>query len=339
LDGSVDRSTPPSFRSYLFRLSQKPRVTVIIETITARFESVTGSLAEVEPTLAALAEQTYPAEAMEMILVVDDDASFAAASEVVRRHPGVRIVRSQRANYFEAKNAGARAATGEIVALIDSDCVPSAGWLEALVAKLGDADAVAGASRYTGRTWAARTFSVFDLAHVVAERDGASGFNLSNVAFRRDVLLAHPLDERIRRHGGCYLLFKQLRTAGVRVAYAHDAKIAHGIDIRGPFGFVRKHYERGYDGVAVYRLDDSAALAGTRAFRRLGAAALLPIHARRIALDWRRIALHHREVGVRLVTLPFFALLSVVLRSIELAGGLAACAHRPPAVRESSIAA
>ena len=322
-------------------MTDRPRISVVVETINARFGSVTRSLIdEVEPTLAALALQTYPADDMETILVVDDDASFAAASEVVRRHPVLRVVRSRRANYFEAKNAGAAAARGEIVAFADSDCLPSPRWVQALVAQIdGGAAAAAGESRYPPDTLAARVFSIFDLAHVIGECDGATGLNLSNVAFRRDVLLAHPLETRIERNGGCYLLYKQLRAEGLRVAYAADAKLTHGYDIRGMFGFARKHFARGSDGVAVYRLDETAVLAATHAFRRLGAAALPPIFVRRVVVDWQRLLGHRRQLGIPLVSLPFFALLAVLLRGIELAGALFAVLRPAPVALESQSAA
>jgi hypothetical protein len=143
------------------------------------------------------------------------------------------------------------------------------------------------------------------------------------VAFRREVLLAHPFDTRISRNGGCYFLFHQLRAAGERVLYEPGAAVAHGIDIGG-LGFVRKHFDRGYDGVAVYRLDSNGVLRGTRLFRRLGALALVPIIGRRIVVDWVRMLRHRHQIGIPLLALPYFAAVAVTTRLIELVGGLTA---------------
>ena len=168
----------------------------------------------------------------------------------------MKFVSSSVSNYFAAKNAGTAVAAGDVIALLDGDCEPASDWLEALLAPFeSGVAAVGGRTRYTGGSWAAWTFSIPDFAHVLAEeKDAASGFNINNVAFRREVLLAYPFDKRIPRNGGCYFLFHQLRADEKRVLYEPSAVVAHGLDIRG-LSFVRKHFDRGYDGITVYRLD------------------------------------------------------------------------------------
>lgn len=302
------------------------RVSVIIETITTRFDYATGSLPDdLEGTLQALDRQTYPQALIERIVVLDDQVAEADVAELRRRYPSVKFVSSPASNYFAAKNAGTEAAAGDVIALLDGDCEPALDWLEALLARFeSGVAAVAGRTRYTGGSWVARTFSIPDFAYVLAEETGgASGFNINNVAFRREVLLAHPFDTRISRNGGCYFLFHQLRAAGERVLYEPSAAVAHGIDIRG-LGFVRKHFDRGYDGVAVYRLDSNAVLRGTRLFRRLGAVALVAIMGRRIVVDWVRLLRHRHQIGIPMLALPYFGVVAVTTRLIELTGGLTA---------------
>jgi cellulose synthase/poly-beta-1,6-N-acetylglucosamine synthase-like glycosyltransferase len=241
----------------------------------------------------------------------------------------VKFVTSPASNYFAAKNAGASAAAGDIIALLDGDCRPAGDWLEALLAPFEPGvAAVGGRTRYTGRSRAAWTLSIPDFAYVLAEEnDAASGFNINNVAFRREVLFAHPFDTRIPRNGGCYFLFHQLRADGARVLYEPRALVAHGLDIRG-LGFVRKHFDRGYDGVTVYDLDDDCVLRGTRLFRRLGAVALVVIGGRRIVVDWLRLLRHRRQIGIPVLALPYFGAVALGTRLIELTGGLTATIRR-----------
>jgi len=309
-----------------------PLVTIAIETITTRFDCARGSLADdLAGTLAALDRQTYPSESIERIVMLDNEVAAADADALRRLYPSVRFLSSQASNYFDAKNAGAAAAAGEFIALLDGDCVPAPDWLETLLARFEPGvAAVAGRTRYAGGSWTARTFSIPDFAYVLAEDNGAaSGFNINNVAFRREVLVANPFDARIPRNGGCYFLFHQLRAGGALILYEPRAVVAHGLDIRG-LGFVRKHFDRGYDGVTVHRLDESAVLRGTPLFRRLGAAALVAFVGRRILLDWLRMARHRRQVGIRLLALPFFGMVAAGTRLIELIGGLTAIvAPRP----------
>ncbi|HEY0144474.1 MAG TPA: glycosyltransferase [Thermoanaerobaculia bacterium] len=318
---------------------KNPSVSVVLETVTAREDTSSGALADdLEPTFAAVAAQSYPAEAIETIVVLDPDVPAGTAETIARRHPAVKIVTARAQNYFVAKNAGAAAATGEIVALLDGDCVPAPDWIETLVARMTpDVGVVAGCTRYTGSSLAARTFSVPDFAYVLSEEGSASGILINNVAFRREVLLAHPFEERIRRNGGCFLQFHQLRRAGVKVIYESRAVVAHGLDIAGA-GFIKKHFGRGFDGVAVYRADDSEVLRGTRLFRRAGALVLPPIYARRIVIDWVRIFRHRAAIGVPLVALPYFAAVAVMLRLIEFLGALTATVVPASRGREREVA-
>ncbi len=278
----------------------RPLVSVVIETITARSGCATGSLADdLAGTLDALDRQTYPHELIERIVVLDDEVAAAEAGELCRRYPSVKFLSSPVSNYFAAKNAGAAAAAADVIALVDGDCEPAPDWLEMLLAPFeSGVAAVAGRTRYKGSSWAARTFSIPDFAYILAEeKGGASGFNISNVAFRREVLLAHPFDTRIARDGGCYLLFHQLRAGGARVPYEPRA---------------------------MDRLDDRAVLRGTRLFRRLGAVALVAIIGRRIVVDWLRMLRHRRQIGIPVVALPYFGAVAFVTRFIELMGGLMA---------------
>jgi glycosyltransferase involved in cell wall biosynthesis len=306
---------------------------IVVETITAREheDAETAPFVErLQPTLDAVDLQQYPRDRFEVIVVLDDDTR-ADADSLKRRYPFVRVVFASQRNYFAAKNAGAAAAVGELVALLDSDCVPAPDWLEALSVPFeSGAEVVAGCTRYTGMSFAARTFSVPDFANVVGGDDRtASGFNLNNVAFRRDLLLAHPLDARVRRNGGCYFLFHQLRRRGTRIVYEPNATVSHGVDVHG-FGFARKHFDRGYDGTNVYRLDAEGVLRGTAIYRRFGVFGLAALATRRVVVDWTRLLRYRRQIGIPMVALPFFAGVSALVRSIELAGGLTAALSTPP---------
>lgn len=305
-----------------------PLVSVVIDTITARYDvEGGGSMAEdLAATLTGLERQSYPRELIEAIVVLDGNVPAMAADEVRRRFPFVRFAESPAANYCAAKNAGAEVARGSIVALLDGDCEPEVEWLERLVSRLEPSIAgVAGRTRYARTSLRARTLSVPDFGYVVAERSGAaSGLNLNNVAFHRDVLREHPLDARIRRNGGCYFLYHQLRAAGKQVAYEPRAVTAHGVDdIRGR-EFLRKHFGRGYDSVAVYRLDDRCVLRGTRVFHRYGAAGLVAITAHRILRDWSWIARYRRQIGVPGPAVPYFGVVAIGTRLVELVGMIAA---------------
>jgi GT2 family glycosyltransferase len=78
--------------------------------------------------LQALATQTYPADAIE-ILVVDNGSSDEPGA-VARRWPRVRLLSEPRISSFAARNRGIEASTGHVLAFTDADCSPHPSWLE-----------------------------------------------------------------------------------------------------------------------------------------------------------------------------------------------------------------
>lgn len=320
-------------------MSYQPRVSVVIETITTRAEGALSTLTgDLGRPLAALKRQTYPWALIQPIVVLDRAVDGAEADGLRRLHPDIRFVIAPRAgNYFAAKNAGVAASTGELVAMLDGDCEPAADWLDVMVTAFRDdrVDVVAGCTRYPGKSWRARAFSYSSFAGATARPDGeATAFNLNNVGFRRDVLIDFPFDERVVRHGGCYLHYAHLRAAGKRIVYCPAMRMWHGSGDVGNFAFIGKHFQRGLDAIDIHDNDRDAVLRGTPIVRRFGLLGLTALSIRRIVNDWRTIIAQRRQMEVGWASVPILAAMAVMLRSIELAGSFTAYLKRdrPPAV-------
>lgn len=304
----------------------QPRVSVVLETVTPQTSATGGRLAErIAQPLAALQRQTYPQALIEPVIAIGAEVSAAEREEIARLFPHVMVAAAAPGHYFDAKNRGAAAAHGEIVTFLDGDCTPEGDWLKALIGRFEPGiDAVAGRVRYEDRSWLARALSVPDFGYVLEEEDGlASGFNLGNVAFRRELLLANPLDTRLVRNGACYNLFHQLKARGVRIVYEPAARVSHALDSEA-LGFLGKHWARGYEGLTVYRIDGAGTFRGTRWYQRFGALALVALSGRRILVDWARLARHRKQIGIPGAALPAYAALGAALRLTELAGSIAA---------------
>lgn len=87
--------------------------------------------------LASIARIDYPQEKLQVIVVDDGSADGSAAAA---REFGATVISSggRRRGPAAARNAGARKATGEILAFIDSDCTASVRWLAELAPAFSD---------------------------------------------------------------------------------------------------------------------------------------------------------------------------------------------------------
>ena len=120
-----------------------------ISVVTAAYNAA-GSIREL---LGALVAQTQPPV---QIIVADDGSGDETAT--VAEKLGATVLRLPHGGPAQARNAGAQAATSDIIVFIDSDCIPQPDFLEKLTAPLqsGAADAAKGAYRTRQKSFAAR---------------------------------------------------------------------------------------------------------------------------------------------------------------------------------------
>jgi glycosyltransferase involved in cell wall biosynthesis len=81
----------------------------------------------IERCLAALARQE-PFDGEFDVFAVDDGSSDRSA-EIVRGFPGVRLLRSDGAGPYAARNLGIRTSDGDVLAFTDADCEAAPDWI------------------------------------------------------------------------------------------------------------------------------------------------------------------------------------------------------------------
>ncbi|MBI5912301.1 MAG: glycosyltransferase family 2 protein [Betaproteobacteria bacterium] len=240
-DGSVDVSTRNATNrregANPFSATQ-PGVTVIVCT---RDRPV-----QLDQCLESLAQQTC----RRFDVLVVDNASAHPAREICRRR-GVSYMYEPVPGLTRARNLGARAARGEVVAYIDDDATPEPGWLDALVRDFEDpaVAAVSGRIRYMKAHGDTRTMSNEEASSACTHRPRGSvdkgtpdWFALacfggigdgSSMAFRRAVIeRSVAFDERLGRGrllegGDEHVAFMSLIASGHRITHAPDAVVRH----------------------------------------------------------------------------------------------------------------
>jgi glycosyltransferase involved in cell wall biosynthesis len=189
--------------------------------------------ATLDACLRALSSQNLPRDRYEIIAV--DDGSTDDGASIATRH-GVRLIRQENRGAPAARNAGLRAAAGEWVAFTDADCIPSRGWLRALLKAVGaeknNTSILGAAGVVVGQPSSSRVARFVELSHGFDVERHLSHprfpFALSgSVLYRRSVLNdVGGFDERFVTYEACDL-HARLRNIDGEFALAKTAVVMH----------------------------------------------------------------------------------------------------------------
>jgi len=231
-----------------------PRFTVVIPT----YERAR----ELGHCLAALAALDYPRDRFEV--VVADDGSPRPPRQIVEELRGaidVRLVTAPHRGPAAARNLGAGAARGELLAFTDDDCRPTPDWLRALAGRLG-AQPCAAVGGHVRNGLAGNRFSAgsqllvdFLYQHWNEGPEGPVLFTSNNLALRADLFrelggfdASFPLPAAEDRE-----FCDRWRARGLPLRYAPEARVDHyhELDARR---FWRQHFRYGIGARHFHRL-------------------------------------------------------------------------------------
>jgi len=140
--------------------------------------------------LKALAQQSYPPDSYEVIVVDDGSADHTAA--VIKDHP-VQYIHQANQGPAAARNNGAGRATGSIILFTDSDCVPDVDWISEMVAPFDEPEvmAVKGAYRTMQKALVARFAQVEfeERFEMLKKAESIDMVDTYSAGFRRDVFM------------------------------------------------------------------------------------------------------------------------------------------------------
>lgn len=216
-------------------------------------------------TLAALVARDYPDYE---IIVVDDGSTDGTSGMIAAEFPSVRYMRQSNRGPAAARNAGIRAATGEVIAFTDDDCVPPRDWLTRLTDGYVRYPQAAGVGGYLEapadllqHNWLAQyEYHISHVIYAAGDREYLGGFECpaggtNSMSYKRSVLIAiggfddsfpyaagedADLKWRICQRGYqlLYLPIKVIHLQSYTWQTFRKQQITHG---RGAIHFDRKH--------------------------------------------------------------------------------------------------
>jgi GT2 family glycosyltransferase len=179
--------------------------------------------------LASLKELNYP----NYEVIVVNDGSSDRTLEITQRYDYLRLISQENKGLSAARNVGIAAATGEIIAFTDSDCMADPDWLTYLVAKFlgSDISAVGGPNLSPPEDSlvpACVAVSPGVPTHVLLSDEVAEHIAGCNMAFRREALQdICGFDSQFRAAGDDVDLCWRLQDKGYTIGFSPAAIVWH----------------------------------------------------------------------------------------------------------------
>lgn len=202
-----------------------------------------------------LAQQTYPSDRYEVIVVDNGSDNYDSLRTLVESYDNARIVQEPTPGSYAARNQGIAVAQGDLLAFTDADCLPSPGWLENGIRPLVDnpkCGAVGGRiemfyerpDRVTIPELYDQVIFGFPYEEMLA---GHGGIITANVFTRKDVIEdVGPFLARLKSFGDQEWGMR-VRAAGYDQVYVNEAWVGH--PVRGTYETIARKKIRCSGGV------------------------------------------------------------------------------------------
>jgi len=297
-------------------MSGQPKVSFVIETYNL------GEGTARDQFLSALNAAAAAARGCEgEVIVVDVCGDPEIAAIIAKSALPVRVVEAVGLSYDDAKIKAASEARGDAVIYLDSDCEPDGPWHSELLAALRshpDKAGVGGFTRYAGNGVISALMSVMDFGFLfpVCERPIAC-YAFNNAAFYRQTFIDCPISPGPVRCG-CFAHAQELLRRGIPMILAPRARVFHELP-----PIFRERTRQGYDTIGVCwansRLPEARWL-------RFGVLSIPLFYSLRVVLDWKRLAVGFRDLGLSVPELYLAMALAPLLRLIDIYGMIRAFA-------------
>jgi cellulose synthase/poly-beta-1,6-N-acetylglucosamine synthase-like glycosyltransferase len=237
--------------------SNLPSFSIVIETenlSTAELEGLFRCLETIQ-------NQEPLVDAKEVLIVESGDVPSDIMKHICSEYPWISFCTIEAGTgYYEAKMKGVALTTGDVIILCDSDCIYEPNWLKNLLTpftenpeiKVVAGEITTSASNPYGVAIALNY--IFPRFSKSQELTSSSYYFCSNVAFRRDFLMQHPIpcDMPIYR-GNCMIHAHNLNRQGYTIWHQPTARATHALP-NGLSHFFWRFLFLGDNALAVSRL-------------------------------------------------------------------------------------
>jgi hypothetical protein len=303
----------------------RPAISVIVEGYN---ESL--ALGSVGDSLSGLMRQDYPLERVQLLLLGRSMECVnwrKTPTGIQDRFHSFRVIEDEESHYYDLKNRGADAAEAEILVFLDSDTVPSRGWLSAVVEGFSRGARVqAGLSAFAGEKKSPDSLILTAAASVswgfvvpAPRRKHARGFLSHNLAIEADLFRSIRYRSDLGRTCAGSFLHAELYARGVPIHFAPGQSVMHIFDLK--WWLTRLHVRFGHEVFLLRRLEGGSRHAWVR---RLGWLEPILVGGWHVILDvpqWWRYSLARGQGALATLSgLPVLLALSIAARSAEVYG-------------------
>lgn len=297
-------------------IPKKPRLSVVIETLNAQ----RNGMEQLTEVLESLATQSAPAVDIEALVVRDPALLPNLPLPQSLNGLTVRVVDAPGAHYYAQKNRGAEHAHADILACLDSDCVPVTEWASSILdafAKYGDRLGAVQGAVWVDESWQGKAFMITSFGRLQSSvEQPAKTLTGNNSAYWREAFIAAPFKEDPVFHGPEVEMAASLMEQGKSLRYVPSARVKH-------------FYEEGlgnFVDFAVYwgwcflnaRRNGQAEVPYRQLFKRLGVLAPLIMVPAKLFMDARRLVQRWKDYAL---TVPDAAAILGLLSLMSLAVG------------------
>jgi len=212
---------------------------------------VFNNAAGIRNALDALVAQSYPRRLYE--IVVADNGSTDGTQKLVKQYCEVypdlvrMVVEDNMQSSYAARNKGLRLARGEILAFLDSDCIPETHWIEAGVRALLETPASCGGGAlvFFFRSQQPNIYESFDSIRKLNQKvyiEKAGFAATANFFIRRELFEKYGLFRSDLTSGGDYEFGRRLTKADEKMIFIPKAVVRH--PARATFGAILKKSRR-----------------------------------------------------------------------------------------------